>query len=89
MIHKNYSGLFPSRKNKKPTQEKKKETFEAATKISDKFKWHSIIHQLIKELNTTEKEVYKMNYISCLNWLSYFKERDDVINNINKKNKKK
>ena len=37
-----------------------------------------MVHTLLTELNTTEEKVYKMNYISCLNWLSYFKQRDEV-----------
>lgn len=37
-----------------------------------------MIHKLIKELNTTESEVYEMNYISVLNWLSYFYEQDKI-----------
>lgn len=43
-----------------------------------------MIHTLIKELNTTEKKVYEMNYISTLNWLAYFQNRDEVIKNKNK-----
>jgi hypothetical protein len=46
--------------------------------ISNKWKWHQTIYTLIEELNTTEKEVYKMNYISALNWLSFFYERNKV-----------
>jgi len=42
-------------------------------------------HTLIKETNQTEAEVYDMNYIHSLNWLSYLKNVNDVQNNINKK----
>lgn len=35
----------------------------------------------------TEKQVYKKNYISCLNWLSYFYQRDKAIEARNKQNK--
>lgn len=55
------------------------------TTIDPKFKWHQIIHNFILELNMKENEVYNMNYISALNWLSYFKNRDEVIKNKNKK----
>lgn len=37
-----------------------------------------MIYKFIKELNMKEKEVYKMNYISALNWLSYF----DAVNKL-------
>lgn len=46
-----------------------------------------MIYTFITELNTTEDKVYEMNYISGLNWLSYFKNRNEVQENINKKNK--
>jgi len=32
----------------------------------------------MKELNDTDNGIYKRNYISCLNWLSYFYERNKV-----------
>lgn len=55
--------------------------------MDEKFNWHNIIYKLITELNTTEKKVYKMNYISCLNWLSFFKNRDEVKEAQRKNNK--
>ena len=57
--------------------------------MDSKWKWHHIIYQLIKELNTTEKKVYKMNYISSLNWLSFFYERGKVQEALAKQNKSK
>ena len=47
--------------------------------MNPKWKWHQIIHMLIENLNTTEKKIYKMNYISCLNWQGYFYERNKVL----------
>jgi hypothetical protein len=35
-----------------------------------------MILKLIKELNVKPDDVYEMNYISCLNWLSLFHQRD-------------
>lgn len=35
----------------------------------------------MKELNTTEDRIYKKNYISCLNWLSYFYEENKIEEN--------
>ena len=54
------------------------------TKMDPKFKWHQLIFKFITELNMTEPDVYKMNYISALNWLSFFENRDEVNKNINK-----
>jgi len=45
-----------------------------------------MIHIMISELNITEDKVYDMNYLSALNWLSYFNNRDEVMA---KKNKEK
>lgn len=41
--------------------------------------WLQMVHKLLKELNTTDTKIYKKNYIGCLNWLSYFYNRDKVI----------
>ncbi len=46
--------------------------------LDSKFVWYQLIHTFIKELNMKEKEVYKMNYIHSLNWLSYWYNRDKV-----------
>lgn len=40
-----------------------------------------MIYLLIKELNLNEKEVYKMNYVSSLNWLSFLKNKHEVETN--------
>ena len=31
-----------------------------------------MVDKLVKELNYTPDNVYKMNYIAALNWLSYY-----------------
>jgi hypothetical protein len=46
--------------------------------VSDDFKVFGTIHYLMKELGEKEKAIYKKNYIHCLNWISYFKQRDDA-----------
>jgi hypothetical protein len=46
-------------------------------KIDDKYKWYDYLYYFIDKLNMTENEIYKMNYIHGLNWLSYFKNLDD------------
>jgi hypothetical protein len=40
--------------------------------------WHSLTKRLIDELNITPDKVYEMNFVASCNWLSYFKERDEV-----------
>lgn len=36
------------------------------------------MQRFITELNMKENEIYKMNYIHGLNWLSYFLNRDKI-----------
>ena len=43
-----------------------------------------MVHKLVEELNMKPDEVWKMNYIDCLNWLSMFNERDKEIKKLNK-----
>ena len=50
------------------------------TTLNPKWRYHQIIHTLIRELNTSEEAVYEMNYISVLNWLSFFYERNKIAN---------
>lgn len=52
--------------------------------MDPRYKWYNLIHIFIKELNMKVDEVYEMNYISGLNWLSFFKNRNEVENNRNK-----
>lgn len=54
-------------------QEKIKEE----NKLSARWKWLAIINKLAKEDITKFEQVYKINYISALNLLSYWKEVDD------------
>jgi hypothetical protein len=44
-----------------------------------------MIHKLILELRYTEDAIYKMNFINACNWMSFFKERDDYIEQANNK----
>jgi len=46
--------------------------------MDQKYVWLDFTYKLMKELNKTDEEVYKMNYISCLNWLGYFKNKEDI-----------
>jgi hypothetical protein len=47
-------------------------------KLDDRYVWLDFVWNLMKELNKSDEEVYKMNYISALNWLSYFKNKEEL-----------
>jgi len=49
----------------------------AAPTFSTRWKWFSIIERLAGGDITKFETVYKVSYISALNTLSYWKERDD------------
>jgi len=44
-----------------------------------------MVKKLVDELNLTPDKVYEMNYIDCLNWLSLFYQRDQYMEQIQKK----
>jgi sulfur relay (sulfurtransferase) DsrF/TusC family protein len=44
-----------------------------------------MVDKLVKEHNKTPDEVYKCNYIDCLNWLSLYRQKEEWI----EKNKSK
>jgi hypothetical protein len=37
-----------------------------------------MVYMLLKELNTTDTVIYEKTYISCLNWLSYFYQKNKI-----------
>lgn len=37
-----------------------------------------MVYTLLKELNTTDTVIYEKNYISCLNWLAYFYQKNKI-----------
>ena len=41
-------------------------------------------HTLCERLNMKPEEVYDMNYLDALNWLSMFNQKDKYINQIKK-----
>jgi len=45
--------------------------------MNDDWVWHSMIYRICKEINYNPNQVYELNIIDCLNWLSFFKEKDD------------
>jgi len=36
-----------------------------------------MLYRICKELNYNPDQVYELLIVDCLNWLSFFKERDD------------
>tara|TARA_R110000765_G_scaffold164673_3_gene269725 strand:+ start:516 stop:719 length:204 start_codon:yes stop_codon:yes gene_type:complete len=59
-------------------EQNKYEGLNGPTQIDDRFVWHQMIHTLIQELNTTEEKVYDMNYVASLNWLAFFKNKNEI-----------
>jgi hypothetical protein len=53
-----------------------------------KWQWMLMVDKIVKEQNRTPDEVYEMNYLDCLNWLSLYKEKEKYIEQIQKQNKK-
>lgn len=84
MIFYNYEGYFGKRKS---VEDEKRTPTSPDTGNFDttKWQWHLMVLKLVNELNMKPDEVYEMNYISALNWLSMFNERDKFL----EKNKKK
>lgn len=81
-----YEGLFP--KNKRDVNSTDRFGQENLDEIDPKFEWYNLIFTFVKELSMKENEIYEMNYIHSLNWLSYFKNKNDVEKNkIEKRNK--
>jgi len=53
--------------------------------FSNRWKWFSIIERLAQGDITKFEEVYKIKYITALNTLSYWKERDDYQERLRKR----
>jgi hypothetical protein len=47
-------------------------------KMDDRYKWLDFVYTLMEKLKEPEEKIYEKNYISCLNWLSYFKNINDT-----------
>lgn len=52
--------------------------------FSNRFKWYAFIDKLAGSDITKYDEIYKQNFISCLNHLSYHKELSRIMNARNK-----
>lgn len=76
---KNYEKLFESSSS---------EDYDAfAPTIDNKWSWMAMVDRLSNSDITKHEEVYNINYIQALNLLSYWKVKDDYINQMNKRNK--
>tara|TARA_R110000850_G_scaffold274864_1_gene413115 strand:+ start:955 stop:1143 length:189 start_codon:yes stop_codon:yes gene_type:complete len=53
---------------------------DTATKMDSKWQWLIMVRKLCQELNMKPEEVYDMNYISGLNWLSLFHIENHIKN---------
>jgi hypothetical protein len=47
-------------------------------KLDERFQWLDFVYMLMEKLNLKEDEVYKMTYVHCLNWLGYFKNKEEL-----------
>lgn len=80
MIFYNYEGYFGKQRKQEETEEDDKPVRPATTRMFNyqKWQWHLMVDKLVKELNMKPEEVFNMNWISALNWLSMYKEKDDI-----------
>ena len=86
MIFYNFEGYFGKRKKHKEDDKDEKPTGPDTGSFDyKKWQWHLMVHKLVKELNLKPEEVYEMNYIACLNWLSMFHQRDKHVEATRKK----
>jgi len=76
MIFYNFSGFFGKRKSKKEEDEKPSGPDTGYDYDVTKWFWLILVEKMCNKLNYKPDEVYDLNYISCLNWLSKWKEDD-------------
>ena len=76
----NFSALFNSKGNEDETEGP------SIPQFSDRWKWFSIIERLAGGDVTKFNEVYKITYITALNTLSYWQERDEYQERLRKRN---
>jgi len=76
----NFSALFNSKGNEEETDAP------SVPQFSDRWKWFSIIERLAGGDVTKFNEVYKITYITALNTLSYWQERDEYQERLRKRN---
>ena len=77
----NYEGLF----NTTQVDEEVEEDGPAVPTFSNRWKWFSMIERLAGGDVTKFEEVYDVSYLTALNTLSYWKEKDDYENMMRKR----
>lgn len=77
-VYKMYSGFFKMKKDKPGLEEEidRRAGLQKSTDMS-KWIWLGLVEQLCGGLNQKPEEVYEMNLFAALDWLSYFKEKND------------
>jgi uncharacterized alpha-E superfamily protein len=60
---------------------------EEAASFDDKWIYHTMIYRIANELNFNPNEVYELLILDTLNWLSFFKERDEYKQKLEDKSK--
>lgn len=81
----NFSGLFKGQQNNDDGEDDVLTDGPASPEFDNRWKWFSIIERLANGDITKFNEVYKVSYISALNTLSYWKERDDYQERLRKR----
>jgi hypothetical protein len=87
MLFYNFEAFFGKRKKIENDEEVKPMGPDTGSFDYGKWQWHLMVKKLIDELNLKPNEVYKMNYIDALNWLSLFHQRDKHIEQMNRQNR--
>lgn len=73
MIFYSYEDYFGKRRNSKKYIEEEEndvEGFDNSIKFDPRHMWLVIVQKFCEKLNYKPDEVFVLNYISCLNWLS-------------------
>ena len=86
MIFYNYESFFGKAKKKRDDDEKDVKPMGPAGVEFDtkKWQWHMMVEKLCEKLNLKPSEVYDMNYIDALNWLSMWVMKEAYIREISK-----
>lgn len=53
-------------------------SLERPDELDERWIWMAYTHRLNQRLHIIPEQIYGMNFIECLNWLSYFKDFDAV-----------
>lgn len=75
---KEFKGLFPQKVKEEPMKNQVKKP-NTEPEFPTRWNWFMMIEKLAMGDITKFKDVYKQNFISCLNLLSFWKEKDDYV----------